>query len=215
MQTITFKTITQLSFTLDLDPKQTIADVKKQIAAEKGEDYAVELQKLIYNGKILDDATTVEQAAFDANKFIVVMLSRVSFTADQEASIEAIQGMGYPKDQVVAALRAAYWNAERAVEYLLTGIPEEETMPILVEGQEEENTEDIGSGADLAHLRDLPQLEELRALVRTNPEILPTLIQVLVLFIAYIKILPVLYFKKLFFLHVIDLHIFILHIIIL
>lgn len=30
-----------------------VADVKKRIAEERGDDYAVELQKLIYNGKVL------------------------------------------------------------------------------------------------------------------------------------------------------------------
>ncbi|EPB79098.1 ubiquitin family protein [Ancylostoma ceylanicum] len=53
-----------------------VADVKKKIAEERGDDYAVELQKLIYNGKILDDATTIEQVDIDPNKFVVVMLSR-------------------------------------------------------------------------------------------------------------------------------------------
>ena len=51
--------------------------MKKLIHQEKGEDYAVELQKLIYNGKILDDATTVKDAGIDTNKFVVVMLGRV------------------------------------------------------------------------------------------------------------------------------------------
>lgn len=31
--------------------------------------------------------------------------------------------MGFPREQCVAALRAAYNNSERAVEYLLNGIP--------------------------------------------------------------------------------------------
>ncbi|RCN26663.1 ubiquitin family protein [Ancylostoma caninum] len=82
MPTITFRTITQLSFTMDLDPTLTVADVKKKIAEEKGDDYAVDLQKLIYNGKILDDAMTIEQVDIDPNKFVVVMLSRVSTVRD-------------------------------------------------------------------------------------------------------------------------------------
>ncbi|KAE9416352.1 hypothetical protein Angca_006481, partial [Angiostrongylus cantonensis] len=223
-------------------------DVKKKIAEEKGSDYAVELQKLIYNGKILDDATTIEQVDIDPNKFVVVMLSRkkvvesspttaptdassnpspaaaavlpvptpgtgdtaasaselksestvgvaastpanslaepssqpvpsqTSLTADQLSSVEAIQAMGYPRDQVIAALRAAFWNPERAVEYLLNGIPDEEQMPIDV-GEEEESESGEGTASQLEALRQLPQMDELRNLVRSNPEILPSLIQ--------------------------------------
>ncbi|KAK6035140.1 UBA/TS-N domain protein [Cooperia oncophora] len=102
----------------------------------------------------------------------------LAFTADQESSIDAIQAMGYPRDQVVAALRAAYWNPDRAVEYLLSGIPDEEQMPIEVGGEEEESEGGEPQVSQLDALRHLPQMDELRNLVRSNPEILPSLIQV-------------------------------------
>ncbi|VDO75891.1 unnamed protein product [Heligmosomoides polygyrus] len=179
-----------------------VADVKKKIAEEKGDDYAVELQKLIYNGKILDDATTIEQVDIDPNKFVVVMLSRVTpepapapaasaapaaaasstpapaaaaaVTTAAPETAKPSESQAQPATwmviQVVAALRAAYWNPDRAVEYLLSGIPDEEQMPIEVGGET--------AASQLEALRNLPQMDELRNLVRANPEILPTLIQV-------------------------------------
>ncbi|KAK6024845.1 UBA/TS-N domain protein [Ostertagia ostertagi] len=121
---------------------------------------------------------------------------RQTFTTDQESSIEAIQAMGYPRDQVIAALRAAYWNPDRAVEYLLSGIPDEEQMPIEVGGEEEESEGDQGfltlsvllqqrlfisesSSSSLSSCAlHLPQMA-MNFVSRTfsNPEILPSLIQ--------------------------------------
>ncbi|PAV87744.1 hypothetical protein WR25_03780 [Diploscapter pachys] len=242
---ITFKTLKQESFKLELMPSDNIGDVKKKIAEARGEDYAVELQKLIYNGKILNDTDIVESAGLDPQKFVVVMLSAKkkpaepettaaaeptpaesatpsvppttpiykggtestsdatpqvaaptqvapnaparaasNLTAEQNSQIDAISGMGYPREQVVAALQAAYWNSDRAVEYLLTGIPDEQQLAAgefqggaeaeHIEGSEEGEGGDLG---DLAYLRSNPQINELRRLIQGNPALLNDVFQ--------------------------------------
>jgi UV excision repair protein RAD23 len=68
--------------------------------------------------------------------------------------------MGFERDQCAAALKAAFNNSDRAVEYLLNGIP----------AQFASNS----TGANpLAALNTLPQFEEIRALIQNDPDSLP------------------------------------------
>lgn len=123
--------------------------------------------------------------------------------SDLEERISMIVDMGFPRDQVVKALRAAFNNPDRAVEYLMTGIPEAATQPEESAAQPEQQPhEDAplemptdqpfnmfapGSGGPtasrarndgpLAALRNNPQFRTLRAIVQQSPFLLQPMLQ--------------------------------------
>jgi len=43
---------------------------------------------------------------------------------ERAVAIQNMEAMGFPRDQIDRAMRAAFFNADRAVDYLLNGIPE-------------------------------------------------------------------------------------------
>ncbi|XP_051897830.1 UV excision repair protein RAD23 homolog A-like [Pristis pectinata] len=98
-----------------------------------------------------------------------------------ETMVSEIVSMGYDREQVVAALRASFNNPHRAVEYLLTGMPdspvEESTAPQdTLESGQESNLETLGE-SPLEFLRDLPQFQNMRQVLQQNPSMLPALLQ--------------------------------------
>ncbi|CAB4010583.1 UV excision repair RAD23 homolog B [Paramuricea clavata] len=97
-----------------------------------------------------------------------------------EEMVTAITSMGYERDQVVRALRASFNNPDRAVEYLISGIPtvQQETAPA---DQGSETTPPASGGvtgdSPLAFLQNQPQFALIRQAVQQNPGLLPTLLQ--------------------------------------
>jgi len=186
---LTFKDLKQQKFVIEAEPSELISDVKEKIAKEKG--WEASQQKLIYSGKILQDANTVESYKIEEKGFIVCMISKpkaapssaastsktpstpapvavstpappaapsqsttssaptipaspspvgagastiatpsgpatsgLAMGAERAAQIAEMESMGFERSQIDAAMRAAFYNSERAIEYLLTGIPE-------------------------------------------------------------------------------------------
>ncbi|KIW27445.1 UV excision repair protein Rad23 [Cladophialophora immunda] len=198
---LSFRDLKQQKFTIDAEPSDTIAQVKEKIAKEKG--WESSQQKLIYAGKVLADANTVESYKIEEKGFIVCMISKPkappaaksgspstpapststststpaapaapqpnqSTTASNqpstptpaqstaattatataaataiatagsgfndpsaflignrnEATIREMEAMGFPRPEIDRALRAAFFNPDRAIEYLLSGIPD-------------------------------------------------------------------------------------------
>lgn len=198
------KTLKGTHFEIEVKPEDTVADVKKNIELVHGTDvYPAAQQMLIHQGKVLKDATTLDENQVAESSFVVIMLSKNKVSAggasttsaaptsqaqpmssspptsnqpstasqapvvalpevipepapavapsissdsdiygqaasnlvagnNLEVTIQQILDMGggsWDRDTVVRALRAAYNNPERAVEYLYSGIPEQAEGP--------------------------------------------------------------------------------------
>lgn len=102
---------------------------------------------------------------------------------DYNRMVQNIQDMGYERAQVEAALRASFNNPDRAVEYLLTGIPETAgggAVP-LVTGGEGVAVPAVPSGGGgenpLAFLRDHEMFQQIRSVIQQNPNMLSTMLQ--------------------------------------
>ncbi|KAI5622523.1 UV excision repair protein RAD23-like B [Silurus asotus] len=114
-----------------------------------------------------------------------------------ENMVTEIMLMGYEREQVVAALRASFNNPDRAVEYLLTGMPVESEgnvgssdpappvggTPAASTGLSSPSSTTptqptAGSAANpLEFLRNQPQFLQMRQIIQQNPSLLPALLQ--------------------------------------
>ncbi|NWS58817.1 RD23B protein, partial [Chunga burmeisteri] len=110
-----------------------------------------------------------------------------------ENMVTEIMSMGYEREQVIAALRASFNNPDRAVEYLLMGIPGDnqtvaEPPQAASTGTSQSSavaaavatipttTSSLG-GHPLEFLRNQPQFQQMRQIIQQNPSLLPALLQ--------------------------------------
>ncbi|KAJ8277369.1 hypothetical protein GJAV_G00074430 [Gymnothorax javanicus] len=144
------------------------------------------------SSSIVDDLSLLEEAAS-------ILVTGQAY----ENLVTEIMSMGYEREQVIAALRASYNNPDRAVEYLLMGIPTEPdlpprevsrpptaanppTAPATEAPQPPPTASTLGtvsstsspaSGNPLEFLRNQPQFQQMRQIIQQNPALLPALLQ--------------------------------------
>nr|AQY61286.1 ubiquitin domain containing protein [Lilium formosanum x Lilium longiflorum] len=203
------KTLKGTNFEIEVNPDDTIPDVKKTIENTQGQSvYPADQQLLIFQGKILNDDTSLNVHNVTEGSFMVVMLKKATSSSSKatttttsaspaptasstpavsstpvpsptasstpavsstpvpspavappaalpseggvygqaasnlvagsnlEGTIQQILEMGggsWDRDTVVRALRAAYNNPERAVDYLYSGIPAQAEVPAVAQ----------------------------------------------------------------------------------
>ncbi|GAU16507.1 hypothetical protein TSUD_167380 [Trifolium subterraneum] len=76
---INVKTLKGTHFEIQVNPNDTVGDVKKNIEVVQGAAiYPAAQQMLIHQGKVLKDETTLEENQVAENSFVVIMLSKVN-----------------------------------------------------------------------------------------------------------------------------------------
>ena len=166
---ISFKTLKQESFELEIGEDSHVRTLKELLEKEKQLD--IKSIKLILKGKILQDDQEISKLGMTDKDFIVLMVTKVAnpstpttattstpttannpvsapvaspvahapvvqaaqtaaapaqnFTElatgnNYEMAVANLVEMGFPRDQVVLAMRAAFNNPDRAAEYLMT-----------------------------------------------------------------------------------------------
>ncbi|CAK8680832.1 unnamed protein product [Clavelina lepadiformis] len=247
---VKIKMFQQQIFKVSVESTDTVKKLKEVIENERGkDDFPVEGQKLIYAGKILEDAKTISEYKIEESKFVVAVVAKpkaplaspvaspseettttsssptpkpsteeaekpkadsetpssggqVEETTSSAPSSDAtttttttapastlatsesalvtgeeyeqlvanIMSMGFERNRVTAALSASFNNPDRAVEYLMTGIPQSAAAPPPARPA----GEDINP---LAYMRNNPQLQSMAEMVRQNPDMLVPFIQ--------------------------------------
>ncbi|OEH79928.1 hypothetical protein cyc_03740 [Cyclospora cayetanensis] len=93
-----------------IQPEDTVRDLKRKIEQQIPR-MQTDKQKLVHAGKVLDDKLLIKQyPQLKDNERLVVLVTK---------SIRNLEEMGFPPAAVRVALRAAFNNPDRAVDYLM------------------------------------------------------------------------------------------------
>lgn len=144
-------------------------------------------------------ATTTTASSGAAEAVSLASAESALVTGQQyENMVTEMMSMGFEREQVLRALRASFNNPDRAVEYLLGGIPEVSepshhvSPPTGAPSSASTGAPSASLGAPpsaaagappstgedpLAFLRTQPQFQRMRQLIQQNPQVLPALLQ--------------------------------------
>ena len=126
------KTLKGTHFEIEVTPQDTVSEVKKKIETVQGADvYPAAQQMLIHQGKVLRDATTLEENKVAENTFIVIMLSKSKSTSGEGSTTSTALSTKAPQTSTVPASTPPVSVAPQAPAPAATGaLPASVTAPI-------------------------------------------------------------------------------------
>lgn len=84
------KTLKGTNFEIEVEPEESVADVKKKIETVQGASlFPATQQMLIHQGKVLKDETTLDENKVAENSFIVIMLTKSKSTSGEGSTAAA------------------------------------------------------------------------------------------------------------------------------
>lgn len=170
------------AFEVDVSLGESVKEVKAKIL-ELRPHFPANQQKLICDGKILLDGSRLEDQGVREGSFLVLMLqsplavssqSIVEPPAPQETflsqdSVEVLMniGMKFCKEDVEACLIASFGNVDKALDYLINGIPTfAQAAPA---GSTPLNISEAEASGAIAQIRRNTLWDSLRSAVQRNP----------------------------------------------
>ncbi|RDX88882.1 Ubiquitin receptor RAD23c [Mucuna pruriens] len=96
------KTLKGTHFEIEVNTQDTVSEVKKNIETVQGANvYPAAQQMLIHQGKVLKDATTLEENKVAENSFIVIMLSKSKNTSTEGSTTSTAPSTKAPQTSTV------------------------------------------------------------------------------------------------------------------
>lgn len=203
---LSIRTLDQKTISLELeDETQNVLQLKQRLVQLPEISQPVESVQLIYAGRIMQDDQLLSHYNIMENKFIVLMSKRnqvevkakeepeqqknkaeplpiavepqAPSIAPDEERVRDLMSMGYEEQEVRAALRASFNHPERAIEYLITGIPPAATTSLAAPVTAPAGNEVTETAERLQYLATAPRFAHVRDMIRQNPELLELVLQ--------------------------------------
>ncbi|XP_052854720.1 uncharacterized protein LOC128263673 [Drosophila gunungcola] len=193
---LSIRMLDQRTFSLDMSDSQDVRALKQRLGSLPEVSLPVESLQLIYGGRIMEDALPLSEYNITEGTFIVLMSKKSvqakppeeqvprtpaltdghsgsatqvvapSLTIDEQRVCD-LMAMGYSEQEVRSALRASFNHPERAIEYLISGIPQEPAAAAPPSGEASEALDQLVGD---------PVLARVRGMIRENPELLQVIL---------------------------------------